>query len=324
MSEMRNLTFVVPGDFPIQIQGSSHLDRLKPYGKVILYKDRPSTPEEKIERTKEADIILNTRSAINWPGEHLKALPKLKMITTCSIGTDNLDLETASELGIVISNQPGRTAPSVAEHAFGLMFALAKRAAFQTAELKEGRWSGKVNYMLQDKTLGIIGTGAVGSELARLANLIGMNVIAWTFHPSSERATRLSVRYVDLEELLRESDVVSLNVNLTEDTKGLIGVGEFALMKPGALLVNCGRGALVNHVALVNALKSDHLGGAALDVYDAEPLPANDPILSCEQVVLTPHTADQTAEGIEALNEGAVDNVIAFLEGHPQNVVTSK
>ena len=322
MSEQRDLIFVAPGDFPLQIQASPHLERLKPFGKVIIYDDRPSSDEEKLERTRDADVILNTRSAINWPGEHLRALPKLKMITTCGIGTDNLDLVTASELGIVISNQPGRTAPSVAEHAFGIMFGLAKGAGYQTAELKAGRWSQKVNYMLQGKTLGIVGTGAIGGELARLANLIGMNVIAWTFHPSPERATNLGIRYVELDELLQESDVLSLNVNLTEDTRGMIGEKELGRMKPGALLVNCGRGALVDKGALVNALNSGQLGGAALDVYDIEPLPADDPILSCQQVVLTPHSGDQTPEGVEALNEGAVDNVIAFLEGHPQNVVT--
>ncbi len=323
MSELRDLTFVVPGDYPVQIQGSSHLERLKPYGRVVLYDDRPSSPENQIERTLEADIILNTRGAVRWPGERLRALPKLKMMTTCSIGTDNLDLVTASELSIVISNQPGRTAPSVAEHAFGIMFGLSKGSGYQTSELKAGRWSQKVNYMLQGKTLGIVGTGAIGSELSRLAKLIGMNVIAWTFNPSSERAASLGIRYVEMDELLRESDVVSLNVNLTKDTEGMLGEKEFAAMKRGALLVNCGRGKLVDKGALVSALNSGQLGGAAIDVYDVEPLPADDPILSCEQVVLTPHAGDQTPEGVEALNEGAVDNVIAYLEGRPQNVVTS-
>ena len=316
------LTIVVPGDDPVQIQGSSELDRLKPYGELFLHTDRPGSLAEKIERAKDADIIINTRGAITWPGEALRELTKLKMITTCSIGTDMIDLEAASELGIVVSNQAGRTANVVAEHIFGLMFAAAKHAAFQTKEMKAGRWTRMENIYIQGKTLGIIGTGNVGGELARLGNAMGMRVLAWTFHPSDERARALGVTFVEIDELLRESDVVSLNVQITDDTRHMIGAREFGLMKPGALLVNGGRGELVDTDALVDSLNSGHLGGAALDVYDVEPLPSDSPLLACEQVVLTPHMADQTPEGVEALNIGAVDNVIAFLEGNPQNVVT--
>ena len=316
------MKFVVPGDDPIQIQGSPHLERLAPYGDVVVYTDRPATLEEKLERARDAAIILNSRGAVTWPDEALRQLPALRMITTFGIGTDSIDLEAASELGIVVSNQPGRTAAVVAEHIFGLMFAVAKRAAAQTAELKAGRWGRMENIFLQGKTLGVIGTGNIGAELARLANAVGMNVIAWTFHPSPERADRLGVRYVELDDLLRQSDVVSLNVRLSDETTRLLGERELALMKPGSLLLNGGRGEMVDMQALVNALNSGHLAGAALDVFDVEPLPPDHPILSCQQVVLTPHMGDQTPEGIELLNEGAVDNVIAFLEGHPQTVVT--
>ena len=320
MSFEGRLTIVVPGDEPIQIQGSPHLDRLAPFGEVIVYTDRP-TDEEKLERARDAEVIINTRGAVTWRAEVLRSLPKLRLISVCSIGTDNIDLAVASEMGVVVSNQPGRTAGVVAEHIFGLMFAAAKRAAYQTIELKSGRWARMENVYLQGKRLGVVGTGNIGSELARLANALGMEVVAWTFHPSDDRAERLGVRYVELDELLATADVVSLNVALTDETRGMIGEREIGLMKPGVLLVNGGRGALVEKDALVRALHSGHVGGAALDVYDVEPLPSDDPILSCEQVVLTPHMADQTPEGMELLNEGAVDNVIAFLEGRAQNVV---
>lgn len=322
MSAKERLKFVVPGDYPEQIQGSPHLERLEPYGDVTLYTDRPADARDKLERARDADVIINTRGAVNWPGDDLRFLPKLRMITTCSIGTDMIDLVTATELGIVVSNQAGRTAKHVAEHIFGLMLAAAKRAAFQTAELKAGRWIRVVNVYLQGKTLGVIGTGNIGAEVARLSRALGMDVIAWTFNPSAERASELGVRYVELDELLSRSDVVSLNVRLSDDTREMIGERELRLMKPGCLLVNGGRGELVNTQELVKALDSGHLAGAAVDVFDQEPIPPDHPLLSCEQVVLTPHIADQTPEGIEALNEGAVDNVIAFLEGRPQNVVT--
>ena len=312
---------VVPGDNPPQIQGSPHLQRLEPYGDVTLYTDRPESLKEQIDRAKDADIIMNTRGIVTWYAEALHQLPKLRLIATCSIGTDMLDLDTARELGIVISNQPGRTAPVVAEHGFGLMFAAAKRSAFMTTAVKEGGWPRMDNIYLQGKTLGIIGTGHIGAEMARLGRAIGMNVIAWTFNPSPERAAQLNVQYVDLDELLQTADVISLHVKLTDDSREMIAKRELALMKPNALLINVARGDIVNTDALVEALNSGHLGGAAIDVYDEEPPPADHPLLACEQVIFSPHCADMTPEGVDLLNEGVVDNVIAFLEGKPQNVV---
>ena len=177
------------------------------------------------------------------------------------------------------------------------------------------------NVYLQGKTLGIIGTGHIGAEMARLGRAIGMNVIAWTYHPSAARASELGVQFVSLDALLQTADVVSLHVRLTEESQHLIGKSELATMKQGALLINVARGGVVDTDALISALDSGHLGGAAIDVYDQEPLPADHPLLTCEQVILTPHCADMTPEGVELLNEGAVDNIIAFLEGNPQNVV---
>ncbi len=322
MSANERVTFVVPADQPIRIEGCPQLERLKPYGDLVLYSGRPATPEEKMERVRDADIILNTKALISWPGDDLRALPKLRMITTCSIGTDNIDLATASKMGIVVSNQPSATADHVAEHILGMMLAASKRFPFQTAELRAGRWTRVDNIFLRGKTLGVIGTGNIGSRVARLASAIGMKVIAWTHHPSDERAARLGVRFVELDDLLRQSDVVSLNVRLSDETKGMLGEKELAMMKQGSLLVNGGRAGLVDTLALVDALNSGHLAGAAIDVFDQEPLPPDNPILSCEQVVLSPHSGDNTPEGIEALHEGAVDNVIAYLEGRPQNVVT--
>jgi D-3-phosphoglycerate dehydrogenase len=148
-----------------------------------------------------------------------------------------------------------------------------------------------------------------------------MHVQAWTFHPSLKRAQSLGVQFLSLDELLRTSDVVSIHLKLTQQSRGLVGERELALMRPGALLVNTARGAIVNTEALIHALNSGHLGGAGLDVFDVEPLPREHPLLRCAQVVLTPHNADQTPEGKDMLNAGAVDNVIAFLDGRPQNRV---
>ena len=313
---------VVPGDDPVQIGDSRQLDRLRERGEVRVYDDRPASLAEQVERLRDADVLLNSRGQIKWPQNALTQLPKLSMITTCSIGTDSIDLDAARQQGIVVSNIPGRTAPVVAEHAIGLMFAIAKRAAFQTMELKAGRWTRADNTLLAGKTLGVIGTGAIGSEVIRLGRAIGMNVVAWTFHPSDTRAQELGVTFVEFEELLAESDVVSIHVKLTPESRGLIGSKELSRMKPGGLIINTARGDVIDTDALVATLNEGSLGGAALDVFDTEPLPNDHPILTCDQVVLTPHNADQTPEGIELLNTGAVDNVLAYLNGQPQNVVS--
>lgn len=318
---MSNVIIAIPGDDPPQMQGSAHLERLRQYGEVRLFTDRPNGDDEKVRRCADATCLINSRSAIKWPGSVLNRLPALRMIAVCGIGTDAIDLETARARGIVVSNIPGRTAPVVAEHALGLMFAVAKRAAFQTNELRQGRWTGMDNVYLRGKTLGVVGAGAIAQEMIRLGKAVGMNVVAWTFHPTPERAAELGVPFVALDEVLRAADVLSIHVKLTDQSRGLLGARELSLLKPGALLVNTARGAIVDTPALVAALQSGGLGGAGLDVFDAEPLPADHPLLHCAQVVLTPHNADQTPEGMEMLNAGVAENVIAFLEGKPQNRV---
>lgn len=319
---LNHLKIVVPGDDPPQIQSSPHLERLALYGDVVLYTDRPITSAEKVNRAKEADILINSRGMVNWTTPVLRQLPKLQMITTCSIGTDMIDLQVAKELGVVVCNQPGRTAPVVAEHAFGLMFALAKRTAFHTAETKAGRWNRIDNIFLRNKILGIVGTGNTGSEMIKLGQAIGMDVIAWTFHPSQEKADRLGIQYVSFEQLLQTADVISLHVKLTDESRHLIDKQELELMKQGALLINCARGEVVQTDALVEALDAGRLSGAGIDVYDQEPPPSDYPLLTCKQVILTPHCADMTPEGVDLLNQGAVNNIIAYLEGHPENIVS--
>jgi len=312
---------VVPGDEPRQVRGSAALERLRAYGEVVVYDTRPADEAEKIERVRDAAVILNSRGAVRWGAADFARLPKLSMITTCSIGIDAVDVAAAKAHGVTVCNIPERTVPMVAEHLFALMLAASKQAAAQTAEIRAGRWNVCSNIYLRGKTLGIVGTGNVGGEMARLAKAIGMEVVAWTFNPSPERAAALGVTFVGLEELLARSDVVSLNVKLTPDTEGLIGAAELALMKDQAILVNGARGAVVDMEALYATLAAGRLFGVALDVFPQEPVPADAPILAFDRVVMTPHAADQTPEAVTGINEGAVENIIAFLEGQPRNVV---
>jgi phosphoglycerate dehydrogenase-like enzyme len=315
------IRIAIPGDDPPQLQGSPHLDRLRAFGDVVLHLDRPPHDEEKLRRVADATCLINSRGALKWPGPLLRRLPALRMITVCGIGTDAIDLATARELGIVVCNVPGQTAPIVAEHALALLLAVARRTAYQTQLMRLGGWRTPDNIYLRGKLLGVVGAGPIGVAMIRLGRAIGMNVQAWTFHPTPQRSADLGVPFVSLDELLRSSDAVSLHVQLTDATRGLIGRRELGLMKPGALLVNTARGAVVDSAALADALNAGRLGGAGIDVFDIEPVPPDHPLLRCEQVVLTPHVADQNPEGMELLNQGAVDNVIAFLNGQPQNCV---
>ena len=311
----------IPSDDPPQCQGSPWLAKLSERAEVRLFTDRPADFEEQIERVRGARAIINSRSYIQWQREAIERLPELGHITVCGIGTDSIDLVAARENGVKVSNIPGKTAPVVAEHSFALMWAIAKQVTWYMDSMRAGMWTKMDGMFLAGKTVGIIGTGNIGAEMARLCRAVGMNVIAWTFNPSDERAARLGVEFVEFSELLARSDVISIHIQQTPESYHMIGEPELAMMKAGALLVNVARGPIVDEVALVNALNSGHLGGAALDVFEEEPLPENHPLLDCEHAILTPHIADMTPEGLDLLNQGVVENTLAFLNGTPQNIV---
>ena len=321
MSNGNRPLIVVPSDDPAQCQGSPRMAELEAVADLKIYPTRADSFDEQIERAQGATVIINSRSYLEWREDAFNLLPDLRFISVCGIGTDSIDLDAARDRGITVSNIPGKTAPVVAEHAFGLMFAAAKRAAWYTEMTRKGEWVKQDGVFLGDKTVGIVGTGNIGAEMARLCNAFGMNVIAYTFNPSDERAEKLGVRFVDLDELLAQSDVITIHTKLTPDSEKLIGAREISLMKPTAILVNVARGPIVDEAALVEALNAGHLSGAALDVFEDEPLPEGSPITQCEQVVLTPHIADMTPEGLDLLNQGVVENSLAYLNGTPQNVV---
>ena len=204
------------------------------------------------------------------------------------------------------------------------MLATARRLGDSTRDIRAGEWPEGQLMTLRGKTVGIVGTGNSGLQMARLCRALGMDVVAWSFHPKPEEARAIGFRYLELDELLRQSHVVSLHVGLSEQTRGMIGAPQFALMHEGTILVNGSRGPVVENGALVEALRSGKLAGAGLDVFDPEPLPARHPLTGLPNVVMSPHAADATPEGFDLLNQTVVDNIIAFLEGKPRNVVTPR
>lgn len=312
---------VIPADDPPLVSRSPRLQLLDEFADVRLFTDRPATDDELIERLQPADILLNSRGSLSIPEHVLSACPKLKMIAVCGIGFDAIDLNTADRQNIVVSNIPGRTADLVAEHALALMLATARRLGTMTRHLKAGEWPNELGVSLRGRRIGIVGTGNIGTSLIALCQALQMEVVAWSFHPDPDKAERLGFQYLPLEELLSTSDVVSLHLRLTEQSHHLINAERLKLMKASAILINTARGAVVDTNALADALHNGKLFGAGLDIFETEPIAADNPLRHCDNVVLTPHSADQTQEGLDLLTQGCVDNIRAFLAGQPQNVV---
>lgn len=312
---------VVPDDFPSILSGTAALKRLEQQAQVTVYTNRASTAEELIQRLQGARVAVNIRAYSKFDERLLKACPDLKMIAVLGVGTDNLDLGAASRLGIRVTNTPGFSAVSVAEHTLALMLAAARKIPEHEKELRAGRWTRLPMTQLNGKRAGIIGFGNIGRQFAGLARGIGMKVWAWTFHPSPRRAEEAGIQFVEFDQLLAQSDVIAVTIKASEKTQGLISRQALEKVRPSCILVNTARASIVDTPALIEALRKGKLAAAALDVYDQEPLPAGDPLLSLPNVVISPHNAGMTPEAIERGNEMLVENIISFLQGRTINLV---
>jgi D-3-phosphoglycerate dehydrogenase len=317
---------IIPDDFPRAISGTKAEQKLKTLGEVQIYPDKAKTQEELIERIKVAEVLINIRAYTHLNAEVLALCRNLKLISVWGTGTDNVDLESARKLGITVTNTPGANALSVAEHTIAILLSLARQIPLLDREVRSGNWPRVEMVQLSGKVLGLFGLGVIGRHVARMAKGLGMDVIAWTFHPSPERAKESGVRFVTKEELLRRADVVSLHLLLTDETKGFFKKEDFDLMKPTAFFVNTARAGLIESGTLYEALRSKKIAGAALDAYDEEPLPPGHPLTTLPKVVFTPHNAGMTPEAIINGLMMAVENVEAFLAGkgiNPAYVVVS-
>ena len=305
---------VIPDDFPTAISGTKAEEKLWTLGNVKIYSHRAETHEELIKRIKPCEAVINIRAYSHFTRQVLTSCPNLRLISIWGTGTDNVDLESARELGITVTNTPGANALSVAEHTIAILLALARQLPRLDKEVRSGNWPRVEMVQLSGKVLGLFGLGAIGRHVARIARGLGMDVLAWTLHPSPERAEESNVRFVSKEALLKNADVVSLHLRLNDETKGFMRKKDFNLMKPHAFFVNTARAGLVGSGALDDALRSKKIAGAALDVYDQEPLPPGDPLTTLPNVVLTPHNSGMTPEATLSGLMMAVENVEAFFE----------
>jgi D-3-phosphoglycerate dehydrogenase len=314
----------VPDDFPSVFNGTPAHDRAKAIGDVRVFTERGADQEDElIRRIGDARIAINIRAHARFTDTVFARCPKLKMVSIWGTGTDNFDLNAAGMRGVTICNTPGINAFAVAEHALTLMLAVGRKITVLDREMRDGKWPREMLTQMLGKTLGVFGMGAIGARLAAIAKGIGMNVIGWSAQGDAARLARAGVTAASKEDILARADVVSLHVRLTPETRGFIGKKELAMMRPTAILVNTGRGALVDKEALEQALKERRIMGAGLDVFHQEPIAPDDPLLSLPNVVCSPHNAGQTPEVIRDGLLAAVQNVEAFLRGKPENVVVA-
>ncbi len=305
---------VIPDDAPPVMSPSDAVRQLRDR-EHRLYPTLPADSRELVARIAGADAVINIRASTRFTADVLAECPQLRLISIWGTGTDHVDLDAAKARGIVVTNTPGVSAVAVAEHTISLIFAVAKQTVNVDRAVKGGEWPRALVQQLHGKTLGVIGTGAIGREVARIGGGIGMNVIAWSFNQRGD------YRWVTLDDLFRCADVVSVHVRQSPETLGMIQAEHFAMMKPGAIFINTARGRIVVEQDLVEALQRQRIAGAGLDVFETEPLPSDSPLRRLPNVVLTPHAAGITREATEAGLAMAIGNVLAFRAGAAVNVV---
>jgi D-3-phosphoglycerate dehydrogenase len=288
------------------------------------------TEQEKTGR--ELGRIIRDATAIivdadtNVTEDVIDEMKKCKLIVAASVGSDNIDLNAAGRKGIYVSNVPGYCAEEVADHSIGLLLAVARKMFILNRIMRSGRWddweAAEPVHRFRGRTLGIIGLGRIGTAVALRAKVFGLNVIAFDPYIPVGRDTALGVKSVSFDVLLRDSDAISLHVPLTDETFHMIRGREFERMKNGVFIINTSRGAVIDHDALVNGLKSGKVAGAGLDVFEKEPPNADDPLLEMDNVVTTPHTGFLSVESQRDRQSMAVDEVKRILENdRPRSVL---
>lgn len=291
-------------------------------GETKIYAD---TPENLVlERAKEADCIVMNRIVMNK--SVLTCLPNLKLIATLSTGYNTIDLNTAALQGVTVCNVPFYCIETVAQQAFALLLELCNHVQAHTHTVRQGNWEESVSmnssvfpiFELSGKKLGIIGYGNIGKAVARIGRAMGMEILTYSRHP---RPSGFGETFLPLEEVLRNSDVVSVHCALNDETRGLLNRERLSLMKPSAYLINTSRGAVIEEEALAQALNDGRLAGAGLDVLTQEPPLPDNPLLTAKNCVITPHIGWSSKDARARLIETVAGNIRSYLEGNPRNTV---
>ncbi|MDQ0870543.1 phosphoglycerate dehydrogenase-like enzyme [Arthrobacter sp. V1I9] len=309
-------------DYQDVAHGFADWSSLEPDGvRVTSYREPFASQDALVSALAGVTIIIAMRERTAFPREVLEKLPALQLLVTTGMANASIDVEAAAELGLTVCGTPG--SPTAApELTWALLLALARNIPAEDASLRSGAWQNTVGFELAGKTLGVVGLGKIGRRVAAYGQAFGMEVVAWSENLTDEAAAGAGVRKVSKEELFRTSDVATLHLRLSPRSEGIVGEPELRLLGPDGVLVNTARGPLVDQDALVRALSEGWIAGAALDVFDHEPLPAGHPLLSAPNTVLSPHLGYVTRESYREFYGGALENVKAWLAGSPVRVIS--
>jgi len=300
-------------DYQRALGDTAAIKRLRQIAEVQVLDERISSEDALVQTLGGCRAIIPIRERTKFPASLLQRLEGLELISQTGSHAYHIDMDAATRAGIVVCLAPG--ANSTAELAFGLMLAVMRRIPQSDRAMRNGEWPLVLGYVLKGKTLGILGLGKIGAEVAAIGRAFGMSVIAWGPTLTPERAAKSQAAFMPLDDVLRTADVVSIHLTLSNQSRGLVDERRLRLMKKSAYLINTARGAIIDEQALVRVLSEKAIAGAALDVFVEEPLPANHPLLELDNVVLTPHLGWPTDSGFEGFAENAVANIFDYLDG---------
>jgi phosphoglycerate dehydrogenase-like enzyme len=289
---------------------------------VTVFTEAFGSPQATVEALRGFDVVCCMRDRTPLSAETLAQLPDLKLITYQLRGNATLDTKAALAQGIQVANTTGTVHESTSELIWALILAVVRQIPANDASLRNGTWQHSPGITLAGKTLGIVGLGKLGRKIASYAQVFGMRMIAWSPHLTDELAEQVGAQRVEFDELLQTADIVTVHVALRPESRGLIGAREIGLMRREAYLINTSRGPIVTESALIAALERGAIAGAGLDVFDREPLPADDPILRAPNTVLSPHLGFVTRENMRLFYGETVENVAAWLDGEPIRLVS--
>ncbi len=296
-------------------------DSLSPDVSVDFFQDHLSAEDDVARRLEPYEIVVAMRERTPFQRALISRLPNLKLLVTTGMRNASIDMDAAAEHGVTVSGTDGLPYPT-AELTWALILALVRKVPSEDAATRTGQWQVTMGEGLQGKTLGVIGLGRLGSQVAGIGGAFGMNLVAWSQNLTAERAAEFGARLVSKDELLSGSDFVTIHLVLSDRTRGLLGERELSLMKPSAYLVNTSRGPIVDESALIGALESGAIAGTGLDVFDIEPLPLDHKLRTLPNTVLTPHMGYVTAETYRIFYGDAVEDIAAFLSGSPVRVIS--
>lgn len=288
----------------------------------VYYKEKTTDLTELIQRSKDADVVMIANNP--YPTEVIDQAENLQYINVAFTGVDHVGLAAAKHPEILLSNAAGYANQAVAELCVGLTLDLYRKITQGNTDIRDAHFPGPFQGgEINGKTVGVIGTGKIGLVTAQLYKAFGAKLIAYDPYPNLDAASALEIEYLTLDEVLTQADIVTLHLPLLPSTQGLISAEKFQLMKQSAILINCARGPIVDNAALSEALNTGQIAGAGIDVFDMEPpLPADYPLLDASNAILTPHIGFLTNEAMVKRARIAFDNILAFLAGSPQNLIT--